>query len=324
MISTATPDRGRAAALWTFAIASLLAIALGALVMAQGDVPVGIWIRNPVAWAIAVVLSLVLARVGWLRPALPPIALAVIALSFIGAGQEGVHRWLDLGPVQLNAAGLVLPAAIPVFSRSDARYAVPCFAMIAAALAWQPDVSQLAAFAIATIILSAHRFGWRGAVVSVIASAAAIALCLSRPDPLQPVPHVEEIFRMAWDQAPAFSLAMGASLGAAALSPLLLWLTPTLRWQALALSAYFIATSAAPAFGAYPVPLAGHGLSFVLGWWLGLAMLTKPEPTAGAIPRNPDAPSANFPSRIRPEALPSCRIWIRQPHPPSRRAHTSR
>lgn len=277
MTSTATPDRANAVALWAFAIASFLAIALGAFVMAQGDVPLGIWIRNPVAWAVAAALGLILARVGRLRPALPPIALAVIALSFIGAGQDGVHRWLDLGPVQLNAAGLVLPAAIAVFSRSDARYAIPCFALIAAALAWQPDISQLAAFAIAAVILSAHRFGWRGAAVSAIASAAAIALCLSRPDPLQPVPHVEEIFLMAWNQSPALALAMGASLAAAALSPLLLWPTATLRWPALALSAYFIVTSAAWAFGAYPVPLAGYGLSFVLGWWLAVAMLTRPR-----------------------------------------------
>jgi hypothetical protein len=85
---------------------------------------------------------------------------------------------------------------------------------------------------------------------------------------------------MAWDRSPVLAITMGASLAAAALSPLLFWKDSGLRWPAAALSACFAATALAPFFGAYPVPLAGYGLSFVIGWWLGIAALaaSKSQP----------------------------------------------
>lgn len=242
--------------------------------MGQADVPLGIWIRNPIAWLVAGAISLFLANRGWLGAALASVAVVIIALSFIGPGQEGVHRWLDLGPVQLNAAALVLPAAIAAFARTPTFIALPAFAIIGGLLAWQPDISQLAAFAFATFVLVSTRFGWRGAIGAALLSAAAIALCLSRPDPLLPVAHVEGIFFLAWDQQPVLAIAMGAALAAACLSPLLLPATPELRGPSMAQAGYFALTGAAFLLGAYPVPLAGYGLSFVIGWWLGFACLS--------------------------------------------------
>ena len=267
-------DRANWRAVFVFGLASLLTIGLGAVVMAQGDVPLGIWIRNPVAWLIAGALSLVLASRGWLGAAMAPIALIVVALSLIGPDQQGVHRWLDLGPVQLNAAALVLPVAIAAFMRTPAPVVVPIFVVVAGLLAWQPDISQLAAFAFATVILASTRFGWRGAIAAAAIAAAAIALCLSRPDPLLPVAHVEGIFFLAWDQQPALAIAMGLALAAACLSPLLLPTTPENRGPSMALTGYFALTGAAFLLDAYPVPLAGYGLSFVIGWWLGFACLS--------------------------------------------------
>lgn len=271
-------DHTRRRALYAFALASLLTIALGAVVMAQSDVPLSIWSRNPIAWLVAGALSLVLASRGWLGAAMLPIALIVIALSFASPGQEGVHRWLDLGPIQLNAAALVLPAAIAAFDRARPWLAIACFIAIAALLAWQPDISQIAGFAFASFILASTRFGWRGALASALIAAAAIALCLSRPDPLLPVPHVEGIFQLAWDQQPALAIAMGLALAAACISPLLLPPTQALRGPGMALAGYFALTAAAFLLGAYPVPLAGYGLSFVIGWWLGFACLSVRGP----------------------------------------------
>lgn len=264
--------------LWVFALASLLTIALGVVVMVLGNVPLGIWIRNPIAWLVAGGLSLFFASRGWLGAALLPIAVIVIALSFVGAGQEGVHRWLDLGPVQLNAAALVLPATIAAFSRTPALIALACFAMVTALLAWQPDISQLAGFAFAGVILASNRFGWRGAASAAVLAAAGLALCLLRPDPLLPVSHVEGIFLLAWNQQPALAIAMGIALAATCLSPLLLPATPELRGPSMALAGYFALTGAAFLLGAYPVPLAGYGLSFVVGWWMGFACLSVRGP----------------------------------------------
>jgi hypothetical protein len=260
-------------AVFAFCIASLLTIALGAVVMAQADIPLGIWIRNPIAWLLAGAGALLLASRGLLGAWLAPVALIIIALSLIGPDQQGVHRWLNLGPIQLNAAALVLPAAIAAFMRTPVVVAISAFAIIAGLLAWQPDISQLAAFALAATLLSTARLGLKGAGVALLLSAGAIALCLSRPDPLAPVPHVEGIFTLAWSQSPGLAIAMAVSLALAALSPLLLRKSAP---AALALTTYFAATSLAVLLGANPVPLAGYGLSFVIGWWFGFAFLCVP------------------------------------------------
>ena len=260
-------------AVFAFGIASLLTIALGAVVMAQADIPLGIWIRNPIAWLLAGAVALLLASRGWLGAWLAPVALIIIALSLIGPDQQGVHRWLNLGPIQLNAAALVLPAAIATFMRTPVVVAISAFAIIAGLLAWQPDISQLAAFALAATLLSTARWGLKGAGVALLLSAGAIALCLSRPDPLAPVLHVEGIFALAWSQSPVLAVAMAVSLALTALSPLLRRKSAP---GALALTTYFAATSLAVLLGANPVPLAGYGLSFVIGWWFGFACLCVP------------------------------------------------
>ena len=263
--------------MWLFTAASLLAIGLGAVVMARHGVDLGIYIRNPIAWLISGAIAILLARRGWLTGAAAPIALVIIALSLLGPEQEGVHRWLGAGPIQLNAAALVLPLAIAAFMRERWWLAVPSFALIAGVLAWQPDISQLASFGLAAVILSAARFGLPGAIVGPILAAAAVAACLFRPDPLDPVPHVEGIVFLAFSETPIIATGMTVSLALAALSPLLLWPIPSARPAALALAAYFGATSLAFLLGAYPVPLAGYGLSFVMGWWLGFAALAIPK-----------------------------------------------
>lgn len=267
--------RAQRQSLWAFGFASLLATALGAIVMAQADVPYLIWLRNPAAWLVAGGVSILLARRGWLETASPLLAVIVVALSLIGPEQEGVHRWLDLGPVQLNAAALILPAAIANFDRVSASIAASCFILVAALLAWQPDISQLAGFAIAAFVLATARFGWIGLVGSAVIAAVAIAVCLSRPDPLDPVAHVEGIIALAYTQSPGLAFLLAISLTAAMLSPLIVWCAHPLGLTApLALSAYFSAIALAPMFGAYPVPLAGYGLSFVIGGWLGIAAIT--------------------------------------------------
>jgi len=260
---------------------ALLAISSGAFAMQAGGLPPGLWLRNPIAWLVAGLLALFIAQRGWLSGWTAPAALVVIALSFIGAGQEGVHRWVELGPVQLNAAGLVLPIAIAGSDRDRGWFTAGCFVVIGALLAWQPDISQLVAFALAAVVLAAARFGLRGALATVVLFAALVWACLVRPDPLLPVDHVEGIFTMAASQSPVLAIAMAAGLAIAALSPLLLWNARALRWKAAALAVYFSATSLAWLMGAYPVPLAGYGISFVLGWWFGAAALTaNPSKTA--------------------------------------------
>jgi hypothetical protein len=71
------------------------------------------------------------------------------------------------------------------------------------------------------------------------------------------------------------ALARSQSLLRAALSPLF----PRRTAPATTLASYFLTISLMPLVGAFPVPLTGMGMSPILGYWLGIGVLsatTKP------------------------------------------------
>ena len=46
------------------------------------------------------------------------LCVAVLCCTFAGPGMEGVHRWIRLGPVSLNAAFLCVPVMLAIVERS--------------------------------------------------------------------------------------------------------------------------------------------------------------------------------------------------------------
>jgi hypothetical protein len=205
------------------------------------------------------------------------IAPAALATTLLNLGQEGVHRWIDVGPVHVNAAATLLPAAVVALATAGDR----CWAWLAAAamlglLVLQPDASQAAALGAGMIVVLASlrapalvRAG--GAAATVLAAAAA----WMRPDSLAPVPEVEGIIGLAWASSPVVAAVAVALLAATALLPLGLAdrSRPFTSAPALALAACCAVQALAPAFGAFPVPLVGMGMSPVLGFWLGAGAL---------------------------------------------------
>ncbi|ADU12463.1 hypothetical protein [Asticcacaulis excentricus] len=262
-----------------FAILSFLTVALGALTLQQAGLSAGLWLRNPVAWLVGGGLFLGLSRV--VRPSVALVwpALILLGLCFVFPGQDGVHRWLALGPVQLNAAALILPLVLTATrtERPSSMWLIG-LGLITACLAWQPDRSQLLAFSVAALVLIAQTYSARALLWATPVAALALALCLWRPDPLMPVAHVEGAIHMAAAQSPLLTAALSGALALTALSPLWLWPDESRRPQAIALSLYFALSAVAWLYGAYPVPLAGYGLGFVLGWWLGVAGLFARSP----------------------------------------------
>jgi hypothetical protein len=140
----------------------------------------------------------------------------------------------------------------------------------------QPDASQLTAFAIAASILvvrSGVALPWK-AFALLVAVVFAIA-GWRRPDPLDPVAEVEQIFTLCAAVSPFLALLAGLALAAATVAPLS-FSSPAghaARDGAIALSAYFVSVSLAPFFGWFPVPLVGLGMSFPVGFWLGMGLL---------------------------------------------------
>lgn len=272
----------RPRALPAFAVASLLAVAVGAVVCALSGVPAGVWGRNLGAWLVGGLAAAALAR--WTGPhALRAVVLLTpvcLAAPMLGEGQQDVRRWLDLGPLHMNAAMLLLPAfvvALPVVAPRSAGWWVAGLLALGV-LVLQPDASQATALAIAlgvamfSLRVRSAPFRWGVAVVAL----ALAGLSWTRPDPLAPVAEVEDVIRLAGLRSPWLAAGAVLSLVGFAATP---WLaarrspTASVRAAGYALSALLVAWSAAPAFGAFPVPLVGVGLSPILGAWLGVGLL---------------------------------------------------
>ena len=258
-----------------FALLSLATVAAGCTVAAAHGVPAGSWARNLAAWGVGGVAAWVAAARASRLSGILLIAPAALAITLLDSGQEGVHRWIDVGPLHVNAAATLLPAAVVALAAISHRsWAWMAAASMLVLLVLQPDASQAAALGAGMIVVLASlrapapvRAG--GAAATVLAVAAA---CM-RPDSLAPVPEVEEIIGLAWASSPAAASVAVALLAATALFPLRLAGRGRPFTPALALAACCAVQALAPAFGAFPVPLVGIGMSPVLGFWLGAGAL---------------------------------------------------
>jgi hypothetical protein len=266
---------------WPFAVLSLTAVAVGCLVARAGGAPAGEWARNLVAWGVGAIFAAGLStRIG---ARAPPVVLAMaplaIAATLFSGGQSGVHRWVQLGPLRMNVAEVLLPAAVVACAvlltgRRPLWWLAAALTLVL--LAAQPDASQATAFGGALVVVIAAlpwSRPWRAGGVALVGLA--VALSWARPDPLAPVPDVEGVMALAWRLSPFAAILAGAALGGAGLAPLMAARTEGqgARTAAIALTAYAALSVLAPLMGAFPVPLVGMGMSPILGLWLGVGLL---------------------------------------------------
>jgi hypothetical protein len=262
------------AAWLSFGVLSLIAVATGCWVASAHGLPARAWLPNLAAWAVGAGLAVALARIGvdrwW-----PVLALVGLSSTFLSAGLSGVHRWIGLGPIRLNGAELLLP---PVLA---ARIGVVIPLAILVVLALQPDASQAIAFAGGAIVATVMSGESRARRVwTVVLFAGVAALSLLRRDPLAPVPEVEGIIALAAVMSPAIAALAVLALAGTTFAPLLAARSPA----AYALTTYLALCALAPAFGAFPVPLVGMGVSPILGAWLGFGALMAVTARPPALP----------------------------------------
>ena len=259
---------------------SFVAVAAGAWVCAQNAVPTGLWLRNLIAWVAGGMMAVGLARLSRRGPF--PVVLAATALavaaSFLSRGQMGVHRWVSLGPLSINAAAVTLPAALVALAAIGRGtwwswvLALACLAILVA----QPDGSQATAFGAALAWIALRRnLGAAAKAAVLLSTTTLVAGAWLRPDPLQPVPEVEQILQLAYRISPAIGAVALGSLIMFALAPGLIAREGPVEASVAgeALSLYLLISALAPFIGAFPVPLVGVGLSPVLGSWLGVGLL---------------------------------------------------
>jgi len=246
-----------------FGGSSLVAVATGCWIASQHGVSQHIWLMNLAAWVVGAALAAAVSRMPVKRWWWLALALAGLASTFLSAGMSGVHRWIGLGPIRLNAAELLLPPALV------AGWDIVLALAILILLVLQPDASQAIAFAggsiVATLASNASRVR-RVWTIALFAGGAAVSLL--RADPLAPVPEVEGIIGLA---SPGFAALAILALAGTAFTALVVAHSSA----AYALTAYLVLIALAPMFGAFPVPLVGMGVSPILGAWLGFGALMR-------------------------------------------------
>jgi hypothetical protein len=258
-----------------FALLSLAAVAIGCAVAAAHGVPTGSWVRNLAAWGVGAVAAWVAAARASRLSGILLIAPVALAGTLLNPAQDGVHRWIDVGPLHVNVAALLLPAAVVALATVGNRgWTWLAAAGMLGLLVLQPDASQAAALGAGMIVvLASLRASALVRVAGAGATVLAVAAACMRPDTLAPVPEVEGIIGLAWASSPVAAAVAVALLAATALFPLRLAGRGRPFTPALALAACCAVQALAPAFGAFPVPLVGVGMSPVLGFWLGAGAL---------------------------------------------------
>lgn len=268
------------------ALAPLPAVVVGAAVATLHGVPTMRFVPNVVAAAFGIlVIVFATARLAAAprtsRPISPTrtvallfVAVLAVAATLIAPGVDGVHRWLPLGPFTLHPSAVVGPWLLATFATAPKAAFGPLAALLCAAqlihLA-QPDAAQATALALGALpVLVATTAAPTRVRLALALTLLALAIATwFRPDPIQPVPHVEQILDLAAASGPGWLLA---SLAAAALlfTPFAWPLTPA----RVALGVYLLTALVVPCAGNFPVPILGAGAGHVLGWYAALGALT--------------------------------------------------
>jgi hypothetical protein len=264
-----------------FGAASLATVALGAAGLALGGAPPSIWIGNPAAWLVGLAIagSIVAAgRSAFVSRGAIVLTLGALLATIFAPAQSGIHRRIDAGPLHINIAALLLPLALVALAtlRPAAPFFLGTVGSIGLLLVLQPDASQATAFLLAAELLLLRGNMSSGTRIAGTLGIAALALAAwSRPDPLDPVREVEGIFSLLAEVSPTLAILAAIGLAITALIPLRRAFTADggTAEAAQALALYCIAVAILPAAGVFPVPLVGLGMSFPVGYWVGMALL---------------------------------------------------
>lgn len=271
------PSRSRL--FWLYGAASLAAVFLGSVICMASGVGSASWARNFVAWGLGLALAVGFSLGRADRVMSTVVGLAVVALiaSLFGPPQDGVRRWLDVGPLHINVAFVVLPTALVAMAVQRGwvvLIAVPL--VILCALAVQPDASQATAFAAATAVIVMFRIPSMPVRLAMMAGMAVLVVVTwLRPDPLASVPEVEEILALAYGLSPALAFLGVGLIAATATAPALAVRSaePDARAAGYALTTYIAVCAAVTVAEAFPMPLLGVGMSPIVGFWLAIGLL---------------------------------------------------
>lgn len=270
---------------WTWGLLPLLAaapgVAVGCAVMRVQGVGASAILQNVAALLVGGVGAWLYAAAprggrAWSRHAGMLLCAGLLLCTFLDAGLQGVHRWIRLGPLALNAAFLAVPAALIGLDRRmrEGRTYEACAwgVAVGALLLLQPDASMASALALAAVPVLLQ--GQKNRAARWVALCALFALTVAswlRPDPLEPVAHVEGMLSLAWTCGPGYGLLSLLSLAILFIPFALGARRQPVRALCAGNALLFAGLLLSTRFGAFPVPVLGGGASPILGYLLAAA-----------------------------------------------------
>jgi len=255
------------------------AIAASFAILALGAVGKRVWLIQLLAAGLALLLGFVGNRL--FRGARAPIAIIVLTLAGVAAPllhhSPEPHRWASFGPLNLYMAPMLIPSFLvvcSVFARKLGRHLAIVIAAtigLSVLLAVQPDGPQALALLVGSAVcLAQSRAHLLKSAVTIAIVASATVWAFSQPDLLEPVPHVEGVFALAFGHSAFAGIAVLAS-AVALVAGLCVTASKGHSWL-YAVAAYYAVLFTCSVKGLTPAPLIGYGAGPLLGFGLMVAV----------------------------------------------------
>lgn len=266
---------------------ALPSVAVGIGVMYAHDISPSIYMQNFVFLMICSVISI--AYMAWTSDSkIGEAGILVIAIacvlflagSFLSEGTDGVHRWIQIGPMNVNIAFIALPILLiainKLLAKGRLRICIVLILVSAILLFLQPDASMISAFSVALLpvmFAKGKNKLWNFVVAAVLLVLS--VLSWSQLDGLQPVSYVEDILVLAKESG------WGSLFFCVLALFVMIW--PFVRLKgfqqyqgiSMSLGLFFLALIVSALLGHFPVPLIGYGISPILGYMISAAYVVK-------------------------------------------------
>jgi hypothetical protein len=267
------------------AVIAIPSIVIGVVAMYYNKVPAFIWTQNIAYLVIAGIISYVIVlskfnnRGNKFYYCFMLVSILFIVLTFIGSGMEGVHRWVSIGIMKINASMIVLPIIIisswKLLQIKPLWFTLVTTIAISIVLAIQPDASQLTGFTIPMMVMlvsNTDRKSLRIIIIGILSTL--IILSWIFLDNLSAVAYVEGILYLLKNVGLMWFILGIISLIILPI-PFILFSPKNLKLPSICLGLYFIIIILSTLFGNFPVPLMGYGVSPIIGYFISIGWYTR-------------------------------------------------
>lgn len=270
-------------------IISFPAVLIGITAMYMNQVELFIWLQHIIFFIIAGLFSIMFTFYKQDKDFLKPIIyliillLVLLLLTLVSQGIDGVHRWIEIGSVRVNAAMVVLPVLLlftwKVSLKSDIMAGTLAF-IVTTILLFQPDASQVSGFALAAILLLGKSGGRKSVtVVFTLILLGLITASWVYLDHLPAVVYVEDILSLVAQMGLIWYLLGTLSL-IMLVVPFILFPPKGYAAPSISIGLYFMLLLIATQLGNFPVLLMGYGISPIAGYMIAMTWYARAKNVA--------------------------------------------